>query len=79
MDRKAVKVKWVDPYSIDEWTATDDYKEQPLMIESFGYEIHRDDKLAVIALNYDPENDKMSCTTIIPEECIKEYRIIEDE
>lgn len=79
MDRKAVKVKWCDPYSIDEWTAVGEGREPVLFIESFGYEIHRDQSVTVIALNYDPENDKMSCATVIPEECIKEYKYLERE
>jgi hypothetical protein len=79
MDRKAVKVRWLDPYSIDEWTSISEKNEEILLIESFGYEIHRDEKGVTIALNYDPENEKMSCATVIPEECIKEYRYLESD
>jgi len=78
MDRKAVKVSWVDPYSIDEWTSISDTSEEILLIESFGYEIHRDDKAITIALNYDPENDKMSCATVIPAECVKKYEYLDE-
>ena len=78
MERKAIKVRWVDPYSIDEWTAVDDFKEEPLIIESYGYEIYRDESVTVLALNYDPTNEKMSCATVIPNECIKDYKCEED-
>lgn len=76
MERKAVRVKWLDPYSIDEWTTIPTEPEPVLWIESFGYEIHRDDTVTVIALNYDPENEKMSCATVIPNACIKSYEVI---
>lgn len=78
MDRKSVAVKWVDPYSIDEWTSIGDGREPVLHIESFGYEVFRDENITVIALNYDPDNEKMSCATVIPNECVKEYRYVKD-
>lgn len=79
MDKKIVMCKWVDPYSIDEWTSITDARESVLHIESFGYEIHRDENVTVLALNYDPENEKMSCATVIPNECIKHYEEIDND
>ena len=82
MDRyRSVNVTWYDPYSVDAWEeiSPSDYK--PAIIESFGYEIHRNDERAVIALNIDYGDEstkpKSSCTLIIPEVCIKDYSYIE--
>ena len=79
MDYKAVKVTWIDPYSIDEWREVSKTDYKVVIIESFGYEIHIDDDVAVFALNIDTEENKVSCTMIVPHECIKKYEYIEFE
>ena len=81
MDRySAVKVTWYDPYSVDAWEeiTPSDYK--TALIESFGYEIHRDEDKSVVALNIDLGDEhskpKSSCTLVLPDCCIKEYEYI---
>ena len=77
MDRKAVWVKWLDPHSVDEWKPVKELDKSITYIESFGYEIHRDDKVTVISLNYDKAEESVSCTTIIPDECVVDYKYVD--
>lgn len=79
MDRKAVRVKWLDPHSVDEWTQVKHLDYKVTFIESFGYEIHVDDKMACFALNYDEDQDAVSCAMMVPNECIVEYEYIDVE
>jgi hypothetical protein len=77
---KAVYVKWLDPYSVDEWTTFEKLKEmKPMSVETIGYEIYFDEVTTIIALNIDHElGPQASCTVVIPNCCIEEYREIED-
>lgn len=79
MDKKTVKVTWYDPHSIDEWKPIKDIDYSITFIESFGYEIHRDEDVSVIALNYDHDQKAVSCTMVIPDICIKKYEYIDVE
>lgn len=79
--KKPVRVSWYDPYSIDEWTSLSSLeKERPMLVESFGYELHRDDDVTIITLNLDLEiGPQASCTTVIPDCCIKDYEVFDVE
>jgi len=79
MDRKAVVVSWVDPFSHDGWCEVDQLQLEVLVIQSIGFEVYRDESVTVIALNTDYENNKVSCATVIPNECIRDYRVIDVE
>ena len=76
---ETVRVTWYDPHSIDEWKIIKDIDYSVTFIESFGYEIHKDDKVTVLALNYDEDQKSVSCTMIIPDVCIKDYEYIDVE
>ena len=80
MKKKAVQVTWLDPYSVDEWTSLDRLREcRPMIVESFGYEIHRDDSVTIIGLNVDFEDEmEASCCCVIPNGCIKRYRYVKE-
>ncbi len=79
MDRKTVRARWVDPHSYDAWTSVDDLilDKDVILVDSFGYEIYRDDEVTIIGLNMDFENMKASCSMNIPNCCIKEYEYVE--
>jgi len=79
MDRKTVRVKWVDPHSVDAWTELKDLDRSVSIISSFGYEIQYDDDVAIVALNLHESEDSISCTMIIPAQCILEYEYIDVE
>jgi hypothetical protein len=79
MDRKAVKVKWLDPYSIDEWKPIKELDYKITHIESFGYEVHVDEKVTCFTLNWDEEQESVSCTMVVPNECIIEYEYLDVE
>lgn len=80
-EMKVVHVKWLDPYSVDEWTDLNKLEGyEPMIVESFGYEVHRDKSVTILSLNVDHEiGPQASCSIVIPECCIKEYRVIEGD
>lgn len=68
-------VKWIDPYSVDEWTSEKNFDN--LTIESFGFEIKSTEKNITLALNVDYENDTISCVVIIPKSAITYYKRVQ--
>jgi len=79
MDRQTVRVQWVDPHSIDCWEDIASISHSITIVESYGFEIHRDDEITIIAANIDLSAEKVSCTMVIPNECIRDYEYIDIE
>ena len=51
-----------------------------MIVESFGYEVHRDKSVTILSLNVDNEiGPQASCSIVIPDCCIEEYRVVEDD
>jgi len=76
---KVVKVCWVDPHSVDEWTDYDsDEVQKVLDCESSGYLVHESKESITLALNLGLGNDQISCTLVLPRCCItsiQEYEL----
>ena len=72
MDRKVVRVIWVDPHSVDEWTSPDTSSlEYPHKVETIGRLIKDEPRFIVVSLNIGLEDDPdVSCSIVIPRECI---------
>lgn len=65
-------IRWIDPHSEDEWQPADDLRHSfdLVNIVTVGRLIHETDERLVVALNYDPNADSVSCSMIIPKSAI---------
>lgn len=59
-------VKWLDAFSIDDWTHADDAKIVPCEIHSAGICIEHTVSHLTLALNHDTFNQNYSCLMTIP-------------
>ena len=71
-----VFITWVDPHSVDPWESYKLVQRHTKLIESVGWQIHRDDETTILAVNWDGENEDVSCSMIIPRVCEKSYKVI---
>lgn len=78
MTYPVVYIKWIDPHSIDEWEPAIS-EHQMLEIETVGFLIKSTKDLLVVSLNYDPTNENISCTTIIPRRVVTHYKRLDYE
>lgn len=77
--RKIIEVIWFDAVSIDSWHVVEDLKQdEPAEIYSVGYLIHETKNKITMALNLDSQNDKASCTMVIPKKWIKSVKVLRD-
>lgn len=68
---RVIKVVWVDPHSIDEWMdAGEVCTSDVCKIISIGIYVKETEDRLVMALNFDPAGDAISCTMLIPRACI---------
>jgi hypothetical protein len=68
---RVIKVVWIDPHSIDEWMdAEEACAGESCKIISIGIYVKETDDRLVMALNFDPAGDGISCTMILPKACI---------
>lgn len=70
-----VEVKWMDAFSVDEWTHLDDaLKVEPCLIVSVGIMIQETDSFIAMAVSHDTVNDNYSCIKVIPNGMINSIR-----
>lgn len=84
MDRKisVEAIFWIDPHSIDEWRNIEDIDLSHIAMRSVGQVIREDNNSILMSLNYDPENESVSCSMVIPKHTIVKREIVyvyEDE
>lgn len=79
MDWQVEVIEWVDPHSVDPWTELKDLELDPCKIISVGQVIKETKSVVVLSLNFQATENNVSCTMIIPKECIKKRRKINVE
>jgi hypothetical protein len=68
---KPLFIIWEDAVSIDEWTSMSDINiDKPTLIHTVGLLVEENDKRLAVAVNYDDENESVSCVMIIPKNMI---------
>lgn len=67
-------VKWLDAYSVDEWTHIDEAKIKPCEIHSVGICVEHTVSQLTLALNHDTFNENLSCLMTIPTGMITHIR-----
>lgn len=73
MDKdRIVRIDWVDPHSVDDWTAVHDIDTSThYLVTSIGRLIRETSDAFVITLNYASDDDTASCSMVIPKVCVK--------
>ena len=66
-----VYIRWVDPWSIDEWISIEDVEDDAPLICTVGFLIKSTMKSHVVALNFNPDSDEISCCMIIPRDAVR--------
>lgn len=69
-------IEWVDAESIDAWTEIDNLSQTLPTIKTVGFIVKQTKDLLTIALNYDADNQSVSCVMKIPNQWIKSKRLI---
>ncbi len=72
-----VYMQWVDPWSLDDWTQVKDIDQEAPLICSIGFLIKETKHSYALALNFNPEEDEVSCTMIIPRNAVKVLEYVE--
>lgn len=68
-----VYVKWIDHYSLDDWTELESIKPEPQICESSGFLVYEDDEYYSVA-NTVGHNSEACCTIYILKCCVKEFK-----
>lgn len=80
---RVVKVVWIDPHSVDDWTDVDDLeKEKICKVIAVGFLLKETADKIVLTLNYSASGNDSCCTMIIPKACvlsINEVCLVEKE
>lgn len=70
-----VFVKWLDAFSVDDWTPNDECSEiKPCEIKSVGIVVENCSSHLTLALNFDTVNSNFSCILTIPRGMITAIR-----
>jgi hypothetical protein len=77
MNYPTVHIQWVDPWSIDEWTGVEDIQDDAPVICTTGYLIKSTKKAYVVALNFNPDAEQVSCCIIIPRNAVRKLEHVE--
>ncbi len=72
-----VYMQWVDPWSVDAWTETKDLDDDAPLICSIGFLVKETKSSYALALNFNSEEDEVSCTMIIPRNAVKVLEYVE--
>ena len=73
---KLLYVEWIDPHSVDSWTEIEELVKKAFKIISCGIFVYEDDEIVILSLNKSTDKDEVSCTMIIPKECIRKRKWI---
>jgi hypothetical protein len=78
MDRQdIVYIEWIDPHSVDEWTDKDNEMLTSMQnVITVGRLVRETSSYVVIALNWCPDTENVSCSMHIPRVCIKKMEHI---
>lgn len=75
---RIVRIDWIDPHSVDEWTTIHDHDwSLTKTVTTIGRLVRETSDAFVISLNHAADDDSISCTMVIPKICVKrmeEYR-----
>lgn len=70
--KQPVIIVWEDAYSIDEWFSEQEIKKDNCpLIHTCGFLIENTKHRIVVTSNYDPNNENLSCTMVIPKGMVK--------
>lgn len=71
LNEQIVRIDWIDPHSIDEWTSLHDMDTTlTKMVTTVGRLVRETSDAYVVSLNHCPDGD-VSCSMIIPKVCVK--------
>jgi hypothetical protein len=65
-DFPMVRVVWCDAVDCTDWVELTDVDHKCATITSLGYLINNDDRGITLAMNLDPDDEKVSMTLVIP-------------
>jgi hypothetical protein len=77
---REVRITWTDSMTVSEgWASIEDYVTSSSSVScvSLGFLINEDDEKLVLAMNYDPDNDHVNQTIVIPRVSVEKIEDLE--